>query len=87
MCVLCFGTCCCNKPWAASCPIRAFPRQAGRESEVQAPQGGNAAGQATGSSPGGLPVVLRLSLQEGEGALQGPGGLEAQGIHHVDQVI
>lgn len=60
---------------------------AGRGSVVESPDGGERGGHAAGEGLGGLPVVLWPGLEQGEDVLQGARRLEAQGIHHVVQVL
>lgn len=63
------------------------PPRAGAWSAVHTPHGGHGGGQAPGQAFADLPVVLGLGLQERPDVLQGAGGLQAQGVHHVDQVV
>lgn len=62
-------------------------RVPGRGSVLHAPHGSHRGGEATGQAFAELPVVLGSALQESPDALQGAGRLQAQGVHHVDQVV
>ena len=54
---------------------------------VDAPQGGDGGGQSARQQLGGLSVDLWLGPQQGDDVLQGAGGLQAQSVHHVAQVV
>ena len=56
-------------------------------SVVHTPHGGHRGGEATGQAFADLSVVLGLGLQEHHNVLEGAGWLQAQGIHHIDQVV
>lgn len=57
------------------------------ESVVHTPHGGHRGGEAPGQAFANLSVVLRLGLQEHPNVLEGAGRLQAQGVHHVYQVV
>lgn len=59
----------------------------GGPSVVHVPHGSHCGGQATGQAFADLPVILGFDLQEGHDILKGTGRLQAEGIHHVDQVV
>lgn len=56
-------------------------------SVVHTPHGGHRGGEATGQASADLSVILGFGLQEHHGVLEGAGRLQAQGVHHVDQVV
>ncbi len=54
---------------------------------VDAPEGSDAGGQSTRQQFGGLSVVSWFGPQQGDYVLQGAGGLQAQSVHHIAQIV
>lgn len=54
---------------------------------VDASESSDGGGQATGQRFGRLSVVLWFGPQQGDDVLQGAGGLQAQSIHHIAQIV
>lgn len=54
---------------------------------VDASEGSNGGRQATGQQFGGLSVVFWFGPEQCDDVLQVAGGLQAQSIHHVAQVV
>lgn len=54
---------------------------------VDAPDSSDGGGQPTRQQFGCLPVVFWLGPQQGDDVLQGAGGLQAQSVHHVAQIV
>lgn len=59
----------------------------GAGSAVHAAHGGHRGDKAPGLASAGQAEVLGLGLQERGDALERAGGLQAQRVHHVDQVV
>lgn len=54
---------------------------------VNAPESGNGRSQSTRKQFGSLSVVVWFGSQQGDNMLQGAGGLQAQSIHHIAQIV
>ena len=54
---------------------------------VDAPEGRDGGGQSARQLFGGLSVVFGLGPQQGDDVLEGAGGLQAQSVHHVTQIV
>ena len=54
---------------------------------VDAADSGDGGGQSPWQQFGGLSEVFWLGPQQGDDVLQGAGGLQAQSVHHVAQIV
>lgn len=78
---------CCDPPSPSPGLLLNQVRGWGGRSVVHVAHVSHCGGQAAGQAFADLPVILRFGLQECHDVLKGAGWLQAQGIHHVDQVV